>query len=92
MVWHLRPIACRAVQLYSQLSARAHPGDMAGSNRTVLLVEGPLSQEDMRFLECVADAVHCPCELRYKAVPAAITQGERLAIGTEGQPPAGAES
>lgn len=90
MVQHLRPIVCRAVQLYSQLSGQAHPSDMAASNSKVLLVEGPLSREDMRFLECVAGAVRCPCELRYKDLPTAITQGKGLAAGAEGQPPAAA--
>lgn len=80
---HLRPIVCRAVQLHSQLSARAHPGDMAGSR--VLLVEGPLSREDMRFLQCIADAVHCPCELQFLEVPSAITQDKPLADSAEGQ-------
>ena len=66
MVSHLHPIVCRAVQLYSQLLRLADQGDMPASNRKVLLVEGPLSPEAMRFLKCLADAVHCPCELRYK--------------------------
>ena len=77
---------CRAVQLYSQLSARAHPGDPDSDNpKKVLLVEGPLSPEDMRFLECVARAVHCPCELRFLGLPAAVTQAEQLAAGAEGE-------
>lgn len=75
---------CRAAQLYNQLSARAHPGDMH-STKKVLLVEGPLTREDMRFLECVARAVHCPCELRYRDLPAAVAQGEQPAAGSEGQ-------
>ena len=66
MVSHLHPIVCRAVELHSQLLRLADQGDMPASNRQVLLVEGPLSPEAMRFLKCLADAVHCPCELRYK--------------------------
>lgn len=85
MAPHLRPSVCRAVQLYSQLSAQAHPGDMSSLGRAVVLVEGPLTREDMRFLECVARAVHCPCELRYKPLPSAVSQGEQLAAGTEGE-------
>ena len=81
MVSHLHPTVCRAVELGSQLSRQADQGDMLEGYRNVLLVEGPLRPEDMRFLACLADAVHCPYELRYKPVPAAITQGERLAAG-----------
>jgi len=39
------PHACRAAQLYSQLSAQVHLGDMAASGNKVLLVEGPLSRD-----------------------------------------------
>lgn len=88
---YLRPVVCRAVQLYSKLSAPGRPCDTWTYERRVLLVEGPLSREDMRFLKCVADEVHCRCELRYKVPPPAITQGERLADGAEGQPPAAAD-
>lgn len=70
--------------LYSQLSGRVHAGDMSGVN-SVLLVEGPLSREDMRFLKCVADAVSCPCELRYRQLPEAAMEGEQRAAGAEGQ-------
>lgn len=66
--------------MYSQLSGRVHPGDMSSVNR-VLLVEGPLSPEDMRFLACVADAVNCPYELWYRQPPTAAMQGERPAAG-----------
>jgi hypothetical protein len=48
-------------------------GLKSGINK-VLLVEGPLSPEQMRFLECIAHAVHCPCELRYRELPAATSQ------------------
>lgn len=72
----MRPMNCRAVQLYSQLCCQPHPfhghrnlGDI-DCVRKVLLAEGPLSPEDMRFLECLADAVYCPCVLRYKHVAA----------------------
>jgi hypothetical protein len=71
---HLRPIVCRAVQLYSVLSQQAHPGELHPCK--VLLVEGPLSAEEMRFLECLADEVRCPCELRYKQVPTALAATE----------------
>ena len=64
----------RAEELASQLSRQAEQGDMPASSHKVLLVEGPLSPEAMRFLKCLADAVHCPCELRYNQVPAAATQ------------------
>jgi hypothetical protein len=66
MVSHLHPTVCRAVELGSQLSRQADQGDMSASDYTVLLEEGPLSPEAMRFLECLAYAVHCPCELLYK--------------------------
>lgn len=52
-----------------------HAGDMPAGIDRVLLVEGPMSLEQMRFLECVADALHCPCELRYLQPPSASTQG-----------------
>ena len=57
-------MSCRASTLYQHLSGMIHPGDMQVLDR-VLLVEGPLNPEQMRFLKCVADAVECPCELRY---------------------------
>ena len=63
---HLRPILCRAEDLASQLSRQADQSAMPTSNRWVLLLEGPLSPEAMRFLKCLADAVHCPCDLWYK--------------------------
>ena len=59
----------RVTALYSQLSGPAHAGNRSG-RKAVLLVEGPLSREDMHFLKCVADAVSCPCELFYKQLPA----------------------
>ena len=54
------------MELGSQLSQQAARGDLLEGYRNVLLEEGPLSPEFMRFLKCLADAVHCPCELRYK--------------------------
>ena len=66
IVPHLCVIVCRAVELGSQLSQQAAQGDMVEGYRNVLLEEGPLSPGAMRFLKCLADAVHCPCELRYK--------------------------
>jgi hypothetical protein len=64
-VSHLRRIVCRAEDLGSQLSRQADQGYMPTSSRKVLLVEGPLSAEAMRFLKCLADAIHCPCDLWY---------------------------
>ncbi|PRW60583.1 tail length tape measure [Chlorella sorokiniana] len=77
----------KAEALYSQLSGRVHQGDMSTVSR-VVLVEGPLSREDMRFLKCVADAVSCPCELRYKRLRNAVVEGdhaEQPVAGAEGQ-------
>ena len=37
------------------------------------------------FTFCIADAVHCPCELQYLEVPSAIPQDTRLADSAEGQ-------
>jgi hypothetical protein len=54
------------VELGSQLSQQAARGDLLEGYRNVLLEEGPLSPEAMRFLKCLAYAVHCPCELWYK--------------------------
>jgi hypothetical protein len=62
----LCPIVCRAEELDSQLSRLADQGYMPKSNHKVVLKEAPLSPEFMRFLKCLADAVHCPCEMRYK--------------------------
>ena len=73
MMSHLRPVVRRAEELASQLSRQAEQGDMVSSHK-VVLVEGPLSPEAMRFLKCLADAVHCLCELWYNQMPAAATQ------------------
>jgi hypothetical protein len=78
------PIVCRAVQLYSQLCSQPALQESVfgiSSYREMPLVEGPLSPEDMRFLKCLADAVHCPCVLRYKQV----TAGNRAS--SPGRPP-----
>lgn len=81
----LRTLRLRRVRrvgaLYSALSGRVHAGEISSLN-AVLLVEGPLSPEDMRFLKCVADAVGCPCELRYRQVPAAALQDKQPAADT----------
>jgi hypothetical protein len=42
----------------------------------VLLVQGPLTREDMRLLECVAKAVQRKCELQYKKRSAFIRKGK----------------
>lgn len=90
------PSACRVVQLYSHLSAQVHPGTLSCTGK-VLLVEGPLNREALNLLECLARALHCPYEVRYKQLPAAIelseqpaagTEGEQFAAGTEGAQPA----
>ena len=62
-VSRLRPLVCRVVQLHSELLQQVHSGDLPASGNKVLLMEGLLSPEDVRFLKCVADAVHCPYEL-----------------------------
>ncbi|PSC73913.1 serine threonine kinase [Micractinium conductrix] len=60
--WKAAWIPERAVALYSHLSAQMHAGDIKAIGKKVLLVEGYLTQEQLRFLQCVADAVHCPYE------------------------------
>ncbi|KAI7839690.1 hypothetical protein COHA_006497 [Chlorella ohadii] len=72
--WKAEWIPEKADRVYSQLSGLKRTGDVQASRTAVLLVEGPLSPEKMRFLKCLADAVHCPCELRYRQPPAAISQ------------------
>lgn len=62
--------------LYSHLSAQMHAGDIKAIGKKVLLVEGYLTQEQLRFLQCVADAVHCPYEVRYREPPSASTQDD----------------
>lgn len=79
---HLRSGVCRAVQLHRRLLTQEPPRGLDSFSK-VLLVEGRLGREDMRFLECLARVVHCPYELRYKELPAAVTQGEQLVAGTE---------
>ena len=59
-VSRLRPLVCRVVQMHSELLGQVHSGDMLASGTKVLLMEGLLSPEDVRFLKCVTDAVHCP--------------------------------
>lgn len=68
----LAPGACRAAQLYSHLSALEQSGNLPRDTifSRVPLVEGPLSREEMRFLECVANEVLCPVELWYQDQPA----------------------
>ncbi|PRW45218.1 DNA gyrase subunit A [Chlorella sorokiniana] len=64
--WKARWIPDKAVQLYSHLSSLMHRGALpAAVSNKVVLAEGPLSREQMRFLECVAAAVHCPVQLCY---------------------------
>lgn len=67
------------------MSALMHSGDMVASGRRVLLVEGPLSLEAMRFLSCVASEVHCPVELQYRVAPSVITEGQQRAAGAGGE-------
>ncbi len=54
------------MKLQSQLLALRKAGSIALGNRCVVLDEGQMTQEDMRFLECLAEEVHCPCEAWYK--------------------------
>lgn len=74
--WKATWIPDKAVALYGHLSAQMHATDIKASGNKMLLVEGYLSQEEVRFLQCMAEAVHCPYEVRYQQLPSASTQGE----------------
>lgn len=58
--------------MYTHLSALEQSGNLPTATTTsrVPLVEGPLSREEMWFLECVANEVLCPVELWYQDQPA----------------------
>lgn len=74
--WALFPLAaCRAVELHSHLFALERSGNLprATFSSKVPLVEGPLSREEIFFLECVANEVLCPVELHYRKQSTAST-------------------
>ena len=84
-------------QLWGQLSRWAQSGDMARYHQSanmmtackrVHLVEGPLTQEMMQFMKCIAEdeQVQCRVELHYKSQPTTQADSKQVADGAKRWP------